>query len=44
MKPFLKWVGGKTQIIDQVLSKFPAECGSYHDPLLVVGLSSWVCS
>jgi len=33
-KPFLKWVGGKTQIIDQVLSKFPDECGSYHEPFV----------
>ncbi len=34
MKPFLKWVGGKTQLIDQVLSKFPGECVSYHEPFV----------
>jgi len=34
MKPFLKWVGGKTQIIDQVLSMFPNEMNNYHEPFL----------
>ena len=24
-KPILKWVGGKTQIIDSIISKFPNE-------------------
>ena len=24
-KPFLKWVGGKTQIIDSIISKLPKE-------------------
>ena len=33
-KPFLKWVGGKTQIIDAVLSTFPEECDSYHEPFV----------
>lgn len=30
-KPFLKWVGGKTQIIHQVLDKFPNEINNYHE-------------
>lgn len=34
MKPFLKWVGGKTQILDIVLSKFPTEMNHYHEPFL----------
>lgn len=35
MKPILKWVGGKTQIIDKVLSKFPARItGNYIEPFL----------
>jgi len=34
VKPFLKWVGGKTQIIDTVLSKFPNEMHHYHEPFL----------
>ena len=33
-KPFLKWVGGKTQIIQQVASKFPQEMNNYHEPFL----------
>ena len=33
-KPFLKWVGGKTQIIDAVLSKFPSEMENYHEVFL----------
>ena len=34
MKPFIKWVGGKTQIIDDVLSKIPTEIINYHEPFL----------
>ena len=33
-KPFLKWVGGKTQIIDKILSKVPSEFNNYHEPFL----------
>ena len=31
VKPILKWVGGKTQILDIVLSKFPKEINNYHE-------------
>jgi len=34
MKPFLKWVGGKTQILDQVVESFPTEIVNYHEPFL----------
>lgn len=34
VKPFLKWVGGKTQILDEVLTLFPKEMCNYHEPFL----------
>lgn len=34
VKPFLKWVGGKTQILDEVLSEFPSTITNYHEPFL----------
>jgi DNA adenine methylase len=33
-KPFLKWVGGKKQIIENVISKIPAIINNYHEPFL----------
>ena len=33
-KPILKWVGGKTQIIDSVLNEFPKEMNNYHEIFL----------
>jgi DNA adenine methylase len=33
-KPFLKWLGGKTQIIDTVMEHFPKEMENYHEPFL----------
>lgn len=32
MKPLIKWVGGKTQILDQVLSHFPRVVQNYYEP------------
>jgi len=34
VKPVIKWVGGKTQIIDKVLSKFPKKIQNYYEPFL----------
>lgn len=34
VKPFLKWVGGKTQIIQEVISRFPTEMNNYHEPFV----------
>jgi DNA adenine methylase len=34
VKPVLKWVGGKTQILEDVLAQFPKEIRNYHEPFL----------
>ena len=34
IKPILKWVGGKTQILDELLVEFPNEMNSYHEIFL----------
>jgi DNA adenine methylase len=34
VKPFLKWVGGKTQILDDVLEQIPNEINNYYEPFL----------
>lgn len=34
VKPVLKWVGGKTQILDTVLGLFPTQMVNYHEPFL----------
>ena len=33
-KPFLKWVGGKTQIIEKIISTIPVKIKNYHEPFL----------
>ena len=33
-KPILKWIGGKTQIIDKLIIEFPIEMNNYHDIFL----------
>lgn len=34
VKPILKWVGGKTQILDKLFAKFPKEINNYHENFL----------
>ena len=33
-KPFLKWVGGKTQIIENISEKVPNNINNYHEPFV----------
>lgn len=33
-KPFLKWIGGKTQILDEIFHNFPTEINNYHEIFL----------
>jgi DNA adenine methylase len=33
-KPLLKWVGGKTQILNDVLSEFPSHMNNYYEPFV----------
>ena len=34
VKPIIKWVGGKTQIIDKVIANFPVEINNYREIFL----------
>lgn len=34
IKPILKWIGGKSQIINKVISTFPKEMDNYHEIFL----------
>ena len=34
VKPVLKWVGGKSQILEDVLDQFPQQMVNYHEPFL----------
>ncbi len=34
IKPPIKWVGGKTQIIDQIINQFPITIDNYHELFL----------
>ena len=33
-KPILKWIGGKTQILDKLITHFPLEINNYHEIFL----------
>ena len=34
VKPIMKWVGGKTQILSEILQRFPRTCRNYYEPFL----------
>jgi DNA adenine methylase len=33
-KPILKWVGGKTQILSEILKRIPKNINNYHEPFI----------
>jgi DNA adenine methylase len=33
-KPFLKWVGGKRQLLPQILARVPRRYGAFHEPFV----------
>ena len=33
-KPFVKWAGGKGQLVRELLSRAPAEFKAYHEPFM----------
>lgn len=33
-KPFLKWAGGKTQLLDKIVSMLPSKINNYYEPFL----------
>lgn len=33
-KPFIKWVGGKSQLLDEIREKYPSKIGKYCEPFV----------
>jgi DNA adenine methylase len=33
-RPFLKWAGGKRQLLDEILGRLPGEIGTFHEPFV----------
>ena len=45
IKPFLKWAGGKNQIIDKLSEKLPRDIHNvkeYYEPFIAVGLYFYI--
>lgn len=34
MKPFVKWVGGKRQLLDELLQRMPTTYDNYFEPFI----------
>lgn len=44
MKPFVKWVGGKTQLLDLLISMVPKNFNTYYEPFVGGGALFWKIS
>ena len=44
MTPFLKWVGGKRQLLPELLARVPRSFKSYYEPFVGGGALFWVLS
>lgn len=33
-RPFIKWAGGKRQLLDEIITRLPAQYGRYHEPMI----------
>jgi DNA adenine methylase len=33
-QPFVKWVGGKRSLLEEILSRLPKKFGNYHEPFV----------
>ena len=33
-KPFLKWAGGKTQLLEYIANRIPSEYNNYYEPFV----------
>jgi DNA adenine methylase len=40
-RPFLKWAGGKTRLLPELLKRVPTEYGTYYEPFLGGGALFW---
>ena len=43
VKPFLKWAGGKTKILDELVQRMPAKYTQYYEPFLGGGALFFHC-
>ena len=34
MSPFVKWAGGKSQLLDTLIAKLPVQYGRYYEPFI----------
>nr|WP_253274308.1 DNA adenine methylase [Myxosarcina sp. GI1] len=43
-KPFIKWVGGKTQLLPELSSRIPQDFANYFEPFVGGGALFFFCN